>query len=199
MNLKKFLNLLFEEHLPGTAVFVGRLQPITLAHYNIIDQARKTYDDIFIILVSGSKTKKQQNPFTFKQRAELVYKAFNGKIPMSHILKAPTGFTPDILDYLDKYISRKKLKKKFVLFAGADRADDYKRQIDNYYKGAADVEVKTISREDDSISATKVRKALLDNNLEEFKRLTPKNIWPEFDKLRNIILKKINNISEKES
>ena len=198
MKLKTFIKLILEARTPGTAIFIGRMQPITLAHYNIIEQARKTYDDIFIVIVKGAKTSadKRKNPFTLGQRVQFIYRAFDGKIPMDHIIKAPTGFTPDILDYLDKYISKKKLKKRFVIFAGADRADDYKRQIDKYYEGEAKIDIEVIPREEDSISATKVRKALIDNNLNEFKRLMPQTLWNEFDNMRKILLSKVNSISE---
>lgn len=198
MRLKKLLDKVLTESRQGTAIFIGRMQPLTLAHFNIINQARKDYQTVFIVIVSGGKSSKEKakNPFSFKERAEFIYKAFEGKIPMKHIIKAPTGFTPDIVEYLDRYISRNNLKKKYIIFAGADRAEDYKRQIKNYYKGNVDVEIRVIPREEESISATKVRKALLDGDVENFKRLMPQSLWPEYNSMRNKLLQKINYITD---
>ena len=186
MNLKTIIkNILFEDHMPGTAIFVGRMQPLTIAHYNIINDARKKYNELFVVIVAGKS--KKNNPFTFKQRVELVHKAFEGKIPMSHIIKAPTGFTPNILMHLQKYISRHAHKRLFILFAGEDRAEEYRNQIKKYYKGDAQVELHIIPRDDDSVSATKVRKALVDGDIENYKRLMPRTLWGEYEKLKKII------------
>lgn len=186
MNFKTILkNILFEEHLPGTALFVGRMQPLTIAHYNIIDNARKKYDDIFVIIVAGKS--KKNNPLTFKQRVELVYKAFEGKIPMSHIIKAPNAFTPNIIDYLKRYISKEKHRKRFVIFSGEDRANEYVKQIENYYNGGAQVEIQAIPRKEESVSATKVRKALMNDDITGYKRLMPHTLWDEYEELKQII------------
>jgi len=186
MNFKSILkNILLEEHLPGTALFVGRMQPLTIAHYNIIDDARKKYDYIFVIIVAGKS--KKNNPLTFKQRIELVYKAFEGKIPMSHIIKAPNAFTPSIIDYLQRYISKEKHKNRFVIFSGEDRANEYVNQIEKYYNGSAQVNVHIIPRKEESISATKVRKALMNDDISSYKRLMPHTLWDEYEELKQII------------
>lgn len=185
-------NILFEESLPGTAIFVGRFQPLTAAHYSIIDNLRKSYRNVFVVIVAG-KTKKN-NPLTLGQRVKLISKAFGGKLPLQSIIKAPTGFTPDILDKISRYISKEKLKRKFILAAGEDRIDEYKRQINEYYKGEAEIEIKMIPREEESISATKVRQALMQNNEEEFRRLMPQSLWDEYESLRKLISNKNNEL-----
>jgi len=195
MNINTIIrDVLFEGHLEGTALFFGRMQPLTVAHYNIIDDARKKYRDLFVIIVAGRSRK--NNPLTFQQREKLIHKAFAGKIPKTHIIKAPTGFTPHIVQRLSRYISKQKTKAHFVLFAGEDRADEYRKHIEDYYEDGAKVEVQTISREDESVSATRVRKALLDSNEENFKRLMPTTLWNEYDNLKKLIAASSNQLSD---
>jgi len=194
MNLKKLISLIFEENLPGTAIILGRFQPITIAHYNIINEARKKYQSTFVVIVSGKSRK--NNPFSVSERAKLIFQAFEGKLPMSHIIKAETGFTPDVIRKIESLISKQKNKKKFIIFAGTDRIEDYRRQIQNYYKGDADVEVIEIPREEDSISATKVRKALIDDDIDNYKRLMPTSLWDKFKNLRKILLQRKNYLTD---
>jgi hypothetical protein len=60
--------------------------------------------------------------------------------------------------------------------AGTDRIESYKKMADKYHdqaKLADDFEMIEIKRNDEDISATKARQALLDNNVKEFAKLTP--------------------------
>ena len=59
----------------------------------------------------------------------------------------------------------------------------------NTEKAPYQVEVETIQRTAEDISATKVRKALKDGNFESFKSMMPKELWDMFDELREYINK----------
>lgn len=199
--------MLLEENLKGTAFIVGRFQPITKLHYQIIDDARKKYQQTFVVVVNPpippkekrftqkgeirkpEKDRQEKNPFSLGLRMKLIHKSFGGKLHPSHIISAPNGFTPDIAQKLERYISRKEQKEKLVLLAGSDRIPAYKRQLES--AGIENVEVQEITRDMDSadnVSATKVRQSLKDGDKQEFMSLTPEGIHSEFDKLRKHLM-----------
>lgn len=176
--------MIFEENLKGTAYIVGRFQPITKLHYKIIDEARKKYQSIFVVIVNPLVPKKEKrytksgelrtpekariekNPFSLALRMKLIHEAFGGKIHQSHIISAQNGFNPAIIEKIKNLTSKQKLKEKIVLLAGSDRIPDYKRQIEAHLKDD-NIEIQEISRDIDSadnVSATKAREALKTNN-----------------------------------
>jgi nicotinamide mononucleotide adenylyltransferase len=183
-----------EEHEVGTALIVGRFQPITRTHFEIIDAARKKFQQIFIVVVKGAKSQKdrEKNPFPLGLRLRLIYNAFGGKIHPSHIISAPSGFVPEILDNIFRLTSSENLKKRLVLLTGSDRAAAYKKQIDDYFeKDGINVEVQEIARDmdaADSVSASKVREAIKNNDKETFQSLTPLGIHNEFMTLRKFLI-----------
>ena len=200
--------MLFEENIKGTAFIVGRFQPITRLHYEIIDEARKKYSTIFVVVVNPplpskekrytkkgelrtpEKTRMEKNPFNLALRMKLIHKSFGGKIHPSRIISAENGFTPDIIDKIKRYVSKEKMKENIVLLAGSDRIPGYVKQLENYL-GSENVSIQEITRDMDSadnVSATRVREALRDGNKEEFQSLTPQGIHSEFDNLRKFIV-----------
>ena len=186
--------MIFEENLKGTAFIVGRFQPITRLHHKIIDDARKKYQDIYVVVVSGAKSSKdkKKNPFPLAFRMRLISKAFGGKLHSSKIISAPNGFAPDIIDKITRHSSKESLKKNIVLLAGSDRIPGYKRQIDDYFdKEGIEVSIQEIERDmsaADNVSATKVRDAIKEKDFETFKSLTPEGIHDEFKNLQKHLM-----------
>jgi nicotinamide mononucleotide adenylyltransferase len=185
---------LYEEHEVGTALIIGRFQPITKVHYEIIDSARKKFQQIFIVVVRGTKTQKdkEKNPFPLGLRLRLIYMAFGGKIHPSHIISAPSGFVPEIMDNILKLTSKENLKKRLVLLAGTDRIAAYKKQLDDYFDNdGVSAEIQEIARDMDSadnVSASKVREAIKNNDKETFQSLVPVGIHDEFMTLRKYLI-----------
>jgi len=200
--------MLLEENVKGTAFIVGRFQPITKLHYKIIDDARKKYQTIFVVVVNPPVPPKekrynkkgelrkpeadriQKNPFNLALRMKLIHEAFGGKIHPSHIISAENGFTPDIVEKIMRYTSKDKLREKIVLLAGSDRIPAYKRQLESV-PGLDNVEIQEIPRDMDSadnVSATKVRNALKSGDEDTFKQLTPGGIHDEFNRLRKHVM-----------
>lgn len=200
--------MLLEENLKGTAFIVGRFQPITKLHYKIIDDARKKYQSIFVVVVNPpipSKEKRfnkkgelrkpeitrmEKNPFNLGLRMKLIHQAFGGKIHPSHIISAENGFTPDIVEKIMRYTSKEDMKEKIVLLAGSDRIPGYKRQLESVPE-LDNVEIQEIERDMDSadnVSATKVRNAIRSGDEETFKNLTPEGIHSQFGNLRKHVM-----------
>lgn len=66
-----------------TLVFIGRLQPMTIAHKAVIDKALKNAHEVVVVLGSCFQPRSTKNPFTFEERKamiEAVYPTANIKI-----------------------------------------------------------------------------------------------------------------------
>jgi predicted nucleotidyltransferase len=100
------------------------------------------------------------------------------------VLEVPTGFIPDIINAI-----RKDGKEVVTVYAGSDRIAGYKKMIDVYNKKLGDdqqmnVKFKKTPR---VTSATTVRDAIRDDDIETFKKNMPKKLHSEWESLRKII------------
>lgn len=121
----------------------------------------------------------QKNPFEFSKRKEVIQK-FITKMPILDskkiiIMSFDNGHVPTIKESLKEESIDVK-----VLFCGEDRADTYNKQSDRIDDEALDFMVDYIDRDLEdkkSGSGTQIRKALIEDNYEEFTSLMPE----EFD------------------
>lgn len=207
-----------------TAVIIGRFQPITTAHYDIIQNAISSYSETYIVVINsiasivanGTKnikpgmkiksfsanklqTEKDLNPFSGMTRKKLIYKAFGGKLHESKIISHSSANIEQIINKI--YYSNK--NTKFVIICGEDRKKGYEAQI----KGAFEkkyfapeiesVEVSVVERDinsADNISATLVRNALKNNDFEQFCSLTPRRIHDEYSNLKKVFMQEASTI-----
>lgn len=209
MNMKKLLDNLLEGNLPGTALVIGRFQPITVAHHSVINMARRNFQNVYVVIIDPGPLLKEKKytkkgvlrtpairgmhkrPFTGRFRTQLVHDAFEGKLDFKNIITAPTGFVPEVMTKVHNSISKEKLKKRLTLFSGTDRADEYRAQLEKELEIDIEPDVMEIKRNMDdaeNISATKVREAIANDNKDEFKRLTPTGTHKYYEKMRGAIL-----------
>jgi len=190
--LKRFIDFVYTEKIEiippkenskKVAVFLGRFQPLTKAHVEIIRKIEKAEKlPVVVFIVKGKKTSqnKEKNPFPLDIQIELFKKVFGNKVEVKTI---PTGFIGDIINTL-----RQEGKEPLVLYCGSDRVKGYEGQLKRYEDiFFANIKVKEVPRTNEDISATKVRNALKNNDFETFKKNTDKAIWNEFEKLKKYI------------
>lgn len=157
--------------LPGNnnALFLGRMSPLTKAHYGIIDNALSQYDGVVVNLVK-TKTDKN-NPFPLEVQIQMLNRCFGNRI---EITTSQTGNILSIIPKTHKVIT--------TVLAGTDRIDSYKKQL----LKNDEITVIEIPRTND-ISGSKVREALRASDFELFKQNTPKQIWDMFELLKSYI------------
>lgn len=61
-------------------VFVGRFQPFHNEHKRIIDIALQKSRNVLVLVGSAGKARTIRNPFTFQERAEMIYGAFEENV-----------------------------------------------------------------------------------------------------------------------
>ena len=155
---------------------IGRFQPITLMHKEIIDTALSENDTVVVFVVHGKKTSIKRSPFPFDLQREMFNVLYGVKIDVE---LAPTGFYPDLIENIDQ--------NNFVLYCGEDRYSAYKAQR-VYLTQDKQVKIKNIPRVSGKCSGTRARQALIDNDYLEFTKLVPAELWGYFHSLRKIIL-----------
>ena len=165
------------------AVFMGRFQPPTKAHLDIIKKIQsQEHLPVEIAIVRGEKTglNKEKNPFDFNLQQQIFKSCLGNSI---NIMKLTSGFIGEFINVL-----RHHNKEPVLLYCGTDRIKSYQAQISRYKnKLNLSLQVKEISRSDEDISASKVRNALKNNDIEKFKQLTDKCEWKYFEKLKGEI------------
>ena len=160
-------------------VFVGRMQPPTLAHINILKEIYNQYSlPVFIFIVKASNS---SSPFP----GELIKKILEVNLQGNyHINIISSGFIGDWLNIL-----RKENYEPKYLFSGTDRETDYSQQIKRYEDlFNLDIKLKVIPRGITDISATKAREYLRKDDLEGFINITTPQTAKFFEELKKYLL-----------
>lgn len=163
--MKSFLEFSKEQaEKKKISLIFGRMQPFTAGHKLLFDKAKY---EVVIGLVKGKKTSqdKERNPFSEQLQRTIIMKALEEDPKFESIVTTDSGFIPDLIEKLEKMNYQVK-----ELFCGSDRVKDYKRMIrDNLIK--ADIKLVKIDRDDEDISATKVRDAIRKNDFKNVKEM----------------------------
>lgn len=147
-------------------LFFGRFQPFHKGH----TQTVASMHNPVVAIVKGAKTSqdKKNNPLTFEEQKGLILKVF----PDLTVIEVKSGYVPQIIE--DLKASGRDVKR---IFAGADRFDDYKRQISDYNKSNQSEKITVKFVEPLRItSATYVREAIIRDDYKVYSTLMPKEL-----------------------
>lgn len=161
------------------SIFLGRMQPLHKAHEYIINSMKNP----IVLLVKGkeSGTDKTKNPFDEQYQLKMLKKVF----PRLDVRVVSTGYVPDIAIEL-----RKEGIEVVAVHAGSDRLPSYERQFDGLNKKLDDNQKfdvrfnQTPAKIRSMVSATEVRNAIKNNDLEFFKKSMPKELWGEWETMK---------------
>ena len=145
-------------------LFLGKMRILTNAHYKIINDAQRKYDNGVVCLVNNKDTRKF---------ADLRMKMVEMCFPELAVFEANSG-------YLANIVYRSPYKITHIL-CGSDRFEDYKDQVKNQ---KLDIEVVETPRTDDDISASKVIENL--DDFDYFKKNTPKQIHSLYQEIKKV-------------
>ena len=149
------------------------MQPIHKGHQAII----KMMKNPIVLLVKGkaSSADKAKNPFDEAYQEKLI-KKLNANVDVRVI---NTGYIPDVAAQL-----REEGKELTAVYAGEDRINSYKNQFDRLKldkEHAFNIVFHTTPR---IVSATQVRTAIRNDDLESFKEYMPKELWSEWTTMK---------------
>ena len=180
--MKKFSELM--EKSGDTAVFTfGRLNPPTTGHGKLIDamarEQGKNVGSKMHVFVSHSQDAKK-NPLDYKRKVAYIRKMFPKYAKNILTDKAKTIFEVAVSLHNKGY-------KSIIMVVGSDRVDEFERLLNEYngvqskhgYYGFDNVEVVSAGERDpdaeglEGMSASKMRKAAMDGDLDSFKQGVP--------------------------
>ena len=165
-------------------IVVGRFQPPTLGHVKLLRQLHAV-NSLPVVVVQVRSKSGQKTPFDNELITRIwmditkQYKFIEG------VVETQTGFIYNIIDAL------RPLYEPVLWGTGSDRLKDYERQISKYGPEAnvlKEFQPYEVKRTGKNISATKVREAILEDNQNEFKKLTPKAEHRYYKQLRAELL-----------
>ena len=156
---------------PETGLIIGKIRVMTNAHYDLIQRALKENKFVIIALsVARGKDK------TYEIRKSYIEDCFKDYKDRFEVVNTQNGFIPTILN---KSIYGLGVKN---VYAGTDRVEGYKDQIEKMGK---EINVIELKRSDDDISASKVIANIDDEKY--FKQNTPKCMWDKYKLIKDNI------------
>lgn len=171
---------------------VGRFNHITIAHKRLIDIGLKLTDKLLVFVGSADKEGTDRNPFSAALRIELINKIYEKEVISGKLIVAPLKDMTNESDIpangaWGRYVLENATKiigqRPNISIYGWEES----RKLWYIKEDLKDIEEIVYMRDDDSISATKIRKYLLENNKQLWQENTPCQIHSYYDKLINII------------
>lgn len=166
-------------------IVVGRFQPFTLGHGKVLQQLYKENGlPIVVFLVKSGKVD-SSNPFSEELQKDML-----NSIKEDYNIK-----DIKVIKYaaIDLIFNELRPEYEPVLWGvGSDRLKNYNGQV-NREEYRTDLNVREdfstfeIVRGDEDISATKVRKSLIEDDFRVFKKMMPIGLWDKFDLLKDNI------------
>lgn len=148
------------------ALFSGRFSPLTIAHYNIINDALKKYDTVTVNLVKGARN--SNNPFSIEVQKEMINACFGDLVELT---ESRTGNIETVLQKSTNVIN--------VVLCGTDRLMNYSGQM----KHDHNVKVVEIPRTN-KVSGSLVRGYLRAGDRVSFIKNVPSPVADMYDKLK---------------
>ena len=168
-------------------MFVGRFQPFTLGHAKVLETIHKQNGyPVVVFLVKAAKAQKDdavKRPYDTSTQIEMFDAVKKQYSFLKEIFVIPSAG-------IDLMFNEMRPKYEPVLWGtGTDRFKTYGYQVNNdKYREALGVlpefGLYEIKRDDDDISATKVREALEKGDKKEFEKLTPKGLHQMYGELK---------------
>lgn len=178
-------------------MFVGRFQPFTLGHAKVLETIHKQNGyPVVIFLVKAAKAQKDdaaKRPYDTETQIQMLMHVQKQYPFLKEIFVIPSAG-------IDLMFNEMRPKYEPVLWGtGTDRFKTYGYQVNNdKYREALGVlpefGLYEIKRDDDDISATKVREAMLNDDKKTFEKMTPKSLHVMYAELKQ---KLEQSISEK--
>ena len=168
-------------------MILGRFQPITLGHLKIVDELyNKNNLPIVFCLVSNTKFD-DKRPFDdniISEELDIIMKEDKRIAGYVYVKSADIVKCAEIL--------HNNMFEPHLWGCGTDRYESYKKQVDKYKDIAnliAEFDVLEIQRNDEDVSATKVRESIMNDDIQGYCQMMPKETHNMFKVLKGAIQK----------
>lgn len=181
------------------AVFLARMQPPHNAHFYPIKRACLENDEVYIILGSANKEDTLRNPFSVDLRKEILLEVIENELGKEYSDKIRVFELPDWS--MENDIPNAKEWGSYLYYNIVSRIGT--KSFTMYYSDEPDIMLNwfnedILKRIDfafldrdhifDNLSATKIREAFAQDNMEYIKEFCPEAVIKRYDLLRDIWL-----------
>lgn len=150
---------------------VGRFQLLHKGHEQLIDLGLELCEKFVVLVGSSNESRTENNPFTFEERKEMIQKVYGDKVEVYPIINIGIGYVPEWGNYLLNTI--KFYCGEYPDFVINGSEDGRSNWLSNEQR--QHITELTVSRDKIKISATDIRKTLLEQGTMAFGDLSYKN------------------------
>lgn len=176
----------------NTGIIVGRFQHIHKGHEKIINIGLSLCDKLILFIGSSQERNTVRNPYDYVYREKLVNKVFKDEIESGRIiieeLEDITNES-DLTPEWGKYVLRKAEEvigaRAECIIYGKDK--DIKKCFSD--EDMSNITEVLVDRKTMDISATMIRKFIVDDDKEQWKCNVNEKIYDDYDELRSMLLK----------
>ena len=172
-------------------IFLARMQPLHNAHLWLIDKALEENDKVLVVLGSENKVDMLRNPYNITLRKKMLRECYDSKKNRKlHVVTIPDWSMESDTDsdkiwgrYLYYNVVSRIGQKRFSIYY----SDDVKF-LDNWFKDTEVYEYITYRNFQrttmfDGLSATKIRNAFINKDIDYVKKYCPASVVSRFDEL----------------
>ncbi len=164
-------------------IIVGRFQTFHAGHEEIIRKAIAVCQQVAIFVGSSQESGTAKNPFSYQMREKILKKVFDNEVNVYPLPDIGVGNNSKWGDYVLQNVHNKCGILPDLIVSGKEE-----RRISwldsEQGKTVAELYIpKTIE-----VSATQMRDYLINGELENWKKYANKNLWCEYDTLRDIVI-----------
>ena len=172
-------------------IFLARMQPLHNAHLWLIDKALEENDKVLVVLGSENKVDMLRNPYKITLRKKILRECYDTKKNKKlSVMTLPDWSMESDTDsdkiwgrYLYYNVVAKIGQKHFSIYY----SDDVKF-LDNWFKDTEVYEYITYRNFEranmfEGLSATKIRNAFINKDIEYVKKFCPNSVVSRFDEL----------------
>ena len=165
---------------------LGRFQGLHIGHEAVIRKALSVCDRVIVMVGSADKHGTVHDPFPVTLRLQMLEAMFpkltkSGRLILVPLNDLGVGNVPAWGDYVLENARAAVGMPECIVYGDEDKCRTW---FPNY----PEIRYISLDRRDIDINGTKLRKIILDNDEESFRRYTCRGLHPLFAKLREILL-----------
>lgn len=178
-------------------IFLSRMQPIHNAHLWMIENALKENEKVLIMIGSANKRGTERNPLDIRIRRKLVEEALKEKFGKNYGEKIKIMELPDWSSEKNNtdtewgrliyYNVVSNMDVKEFSYYCSEEPELIKGWFDEYLKERINFRFSSRDNQFNGLSATKVRKAIVEGDVEYIDLYCPKCVRENIETLKNII------------
>lgn len=164
----------------NVVLFPGRFMPIHLGHLNGMKKAYEVFGNVSVLPIQIIR-ESSKSPFSENILNKIGRDVLEDNFFLAEWIIYPKEMNTSLLNIIECV---KKINYNPIgLACGSDRYENYKSQNDRY---KMQMLIESIEdKNEKSISSTDIRNAMIEDNFDFFKKMTPSVLWNYYDDMKS--------------